>query len=189
MANRLSMAVIQSIEALRKSGKSLREIARLLGVHRETVGKYVSRLENRPNAPPGSECGSGADSAAATSLPPAHSPGPASACEPYRELILGKLERGLSAQRIHQDLVHEQGFTARYHSVRRFVAKLLQRTELPVRRLEVEPGSEAQVDFGTAAPVRTADGKVRKPWVFRIVLSGSRKAYSEAVFHQCHWAR
>ena len=32
--------------------------------------------------------------------------------------------------------------------------------------------------------MRTADGKVRRPWVFRIVLSYSRKAYSEAVWRQ-----
>ena len=50
--------------------------------------------------------------------------------------------------------------------------------------METEAGEEAQVDFGTGALVRMADGKVRRPWVFRIVLSYSRKAYSEAVWHQ-----
>ena len=60
----------------------------------------------------------------------------------------------------------------------------MQKTPLPFRRMETEPGEEAQVDFGTGAPVRMADGKVRRPWVFRIVLSYSRKAYSEAVWRQ-----
>jgi len=50
--------------------------------------------------------------------------------------------------------------------------------------METGPGEEAQVDFGSGAPVRTADGKVRRPWMFRIVLSYSRKAYSEAVWRQ-----
>jgi transposase len=180
MANQLSMAVVHSIETLHQSGTSRREIARLLGIHRETAGKHVARLENRPNAPPGSE----AVPAAGGLGPPGNPPGPPSACEPYREWILQQLERGLSAQRIYQDLVAEQGFPAAYPSVRRFVARLMQTTELPVRRREVEPGSEAQVDFGTGAPVRTAEGKLRKPRVFRIVLSGSRKAYSEAVWQQ-----
>ena len=36
----------------------------------------------------------------------------------------------------------------------------------------------------TGAPVITADGKRRKAHVFRIVLSHSRKGYSEAVFRQ-----
>src|SRR5690606_40499771 len=46
------------------------------------------------------------------------------------------------------------------------------------------PGEEAQVDFGTAAPVIDQAGKKRRPWMFRIVLSHSRKGYSEAVWHQ-----
>jgi hypothetical protein len=50
--------------------------------------------------------------------------------------------------------------------------------------MECEPGAEAQVDFGTAAPVITPEGKRRHPHLFRIVLSHSRKAYSEAVFRQ-----
>ena len=40
------------------------------------------------------------------------------------------------------------------------------------------------MDFGRGAPIRTADGKLRKTWVFRIVLSYSRKAYSEVVLRQ-----
>jgi hypothetical protein len=55
---------------------------------------------------------------------------------------------------------------------------------LPVRRLECEPGEEAQVDFGTGAPLIGPDGKRRKTHVLRIVLSYSRKAYSQAVTRQ-----
>jgi len=50
--------------------------------------------------------------------------GPPSSCEDYRELIEQKLVQGLSAQRIHQDLVHDEGFRGSYYSVRRFVARL-----------------------------------------------------------------
>lgn len=49
---------------------------------------------------------------------------------------------------------------------------------------ECGPGEDAQVDFGTGAPVITADGKRRKTHVFRIVLSHSRKGYSEPTFTQ-----
>jgi transposase len=55
---------------------------------------------------------------------------------------------------------------------------------LLARRLECEPGEEAQVDFGSGAPVVTPEGRRRKTHVFRIVLSHSRKGYSEAVFRQ-----
>ena len=95
----------------------------------------------------------------------------------------------MTAQRIWQDIFEEYGFKAKYHSVRRYVAKLQQKIPQLVRRMEVAAGEEAQVDFGTGAWITTADAatgknKRRRSWVFRIVLSHSRKAYSEAVFHQ-----
>jgi transposase len=117
-------------------------------------------------------------------------PGPASTsrqgrpgqCEPYVELIQAKLDQGLTAQRIWQDLVAEHGFVGRYDSVKRYVRRLGARTPLPFRRMECAPGEEAQVEFGSGAPVIMPDGKRRKTNVFRIVLSHSRKAYSEATF-------
>lgn len=107
-----------------------------------------------------------------------------SCCQPFRQKILDKLEQGLSAQRIYQDLVDEHGFDAKYHSVRRFVAKLNQVKPLPFRRIEVAAGEEAQVDFGTGTPIVGEDGKRRRTHVLRVVLSHSRKAYSESVFRQ-----
>jgi transposase len=114
----------------------------------------------------------------------AASPPSRSGCEPFREFILARLEQELSAQRIYQDLVAEQGYRGSYYSVRRFVQKLEARLPLPMRRMECAPGFEAQVDYGTGAPVIGPDGKRRKTHVFRIVLSHSRKAYSEASFRQ-----
>jgi transposase len=110
--------------------------------------------------------------------------GRASDCLPWRAIIQTKLESGLSAQRIYQDLLAEHGFTGSYYSVRRFVRHLDATQPLPFRRLECAPGEEAQVDFGSGAPVLLADGKRRRTHVFRIVLSHSRKAYSEAVYRQ-----
>jgi len=52
------------------------------------------------------------------------------------------------------------------------------------RRIETAAGEEAQVDFGTGAPVRQEDGRKKRTYVFRLVLSHSRKAYSEAVYRQ-----
>jgi transposase len=49
--------------------------------------------------------------------------------------------------------------------------------------MECEPGAETQVDFGRGAPIVGPDGKRKSTWVFRIVLSHSRKGYAEAV----HW--
>jgi transposase len=107
-----------------------------------------------------------------------------SLCTPWGELIRQKLEAGLSAQRIYQDLVAEQGFVGSYHSVRRYVRRLAQARALPFRRLECGPGEEAQVDFGRGIPITTSAGHRRQTHVFRIILSHSRKGYSEAVYRQ-----
>lgn len=110
--------------------------------------------------------------------------GQASQCQPHRQLILSKLRQGLTAQRIYQDLVTENGFAGSYYSVRRFVRKLGAAVPLPFRRMECLPGEQLQVDFGTGAPIISPDGRRRKSHVFRTVLGHSRKGYSEAVFRQ-----
>ena len=76
--------------------------------------------------------------------------GPRSLCEQYREVITSKLDQGLSSVRIHQDLKSEHSFLGSYHSVRRFIEHLGVKKPLPFRHMEVEPGQEAQIDFGTA---------------------------------------
>lgn len=179
MANRLTMAQIDTIVTLHNSGHSNRRIAKLTGIHRETVGKYVQQAasQNRPNAPTGS-----AEEVSAE-RPPAKS-GPPSRCAEFHDLIVAKLDQGLTAARIQHDLADECGCRVSYWSVRRYVARLVEQRPLPFRRIEVAPGEEAQVDFGAGAPIITADGKRRRPWIFRIVLSHSRKAYSEAVWRQ-----
>ena len=83
-------------------------------------------------------------------------------------------------QRIYQDLVAGHGFAGGYDAVKRFVRQLAHRTELPFRRMECAPGHELQVDFGQGAWVME-DGWRRRPHLFRVVLSHSRKGYSEAV--------
>lgn len=112
------------------------------------------------------------------------SAGRRSACRPWLHVIAPMLEAGLSAQRVYQDLVAEHGYSGSYYSVRRFVRRLDASIDPPFRRIETEPGVEAQVDFGTGAPIVGSDGKRRKTHVFRVVLGFSRKAYSIAVRKQ-----
>jgi transposase len=119
---------------------------------------------------------------------PADSPSVAAAtrslCEPFRVFIETKIDQGLSAQRIFQDLVSEHGFAGRYPSVRRFVRQHLPQEELPFRRLHCGPGEEAQVDFGQGAPIQESGSRRYRPHVLRIVLGYSRKGYSEVVRQQ-----
>ena len=79
-------------------------------------------------------------------------------CEAYGALIQAKLDQGLTAQRIWQVLVAEHGFIGRYDSVKRYARRPGARTPLPFRRMECVRGEEAQVDFGTDAPLITPDG-------------------------------
>lgn len=204
MANLLKMAIIESIRTLHRRGWSQRRIADELGIHRETVARYLRQADptSKPaNAPPGSDevpgtskpanasPGSQGDPGQAElppSIPDRPSPasGRASGCEPWREVIRAKCDLGFTAQRIYQDLVADHGFAGSYYSVRRFVRRLQESHDLPFRRIECEPGEEAQVDFGTGAPIVGPDGKRRKTHVLRVVLSHSRKGYSEAVSRQ-----
>jgi hypothetical protein len=70
-------------------------------------------------------------------------------CAAYRNTIESRLKSGLSAQRIYQDLVLEHGFSGSYESVKRYVRKLSEAVELPFRRIELAPGEEVQIDYGT----------------------------------------
>jgi len=199
MANCLGMAQVQAIYVLRARGWSFRRIGRELGIHRDTVRRRVQLAElrvdagdhseepddqNRPNPPTGSndQNSTRCDLGNRPNLPAGS--GPASTAEPHREAILGGLERGLSCQRIWQDLKTEHGFAGSYDSVKRLARRLQSSTPLPFRRMECAPGDEAQIDFGTGAPVITSEGKRRRTHVFRMVLSHSRKGYSEAVYRQ-----
>jgi hypothetical protein len=74
-----------------------------------------------------------------------------SRCEGFTEVIAAKVEAGLSARRIYQDLIEEKGFSDSYQSVQRFVRKLKVAQPQRVWRMEARPGEEVQVDFGLGA--------------------------------------
>lgn len=212
MANRLKMTVIQSILSLHAQRWSQHRIADTLAIDRGTVARHIRRaalaaqadpagISNAANAPMDPARVAAADSKAAiaptgsaTAARPVSTAraaigvsfaGRQSNAEPWREFILAGHAQGLSAKRIHQDLLAELGAAGTsYDSVRRLLKRLGAARPLPLRRMECEPGQEAQVDFGTGARIKTPEGKRRKTHVLRVVLSHSRKAYSEACFRQ-----
>jgi transposase len=199
--NRLKMAMIETILSLHRQGWSNRRIARELGIDRGAVSRQLRRFQATSKAAKviiGSEQESNEAKAAkviigSEALPPAEATAhpeedeagkSRSQCEPWRQVIVGKIDQGLTAQRVYQDLVSDHGFSGHYHSVRRFIRHLGRSVPLPFRRLECAPGEEAQVDFGSGIPIIGADGRRRRTHVFRIILSHSRKGYSEAVYRQ-----
>ena len=105
-------------------------------------------------------------------------PGPASVCEPYAEIIALELDRGRNAMGIWQDLVDSQGFVGGYQSVKRYVRKLRGAVSPPARAvIQTQPGEECQVDYGTGPMVRDPDsGKYRRTRLFVLTLGYSRKS-------------
>ena len=194
--NELKLDFQEAIIRLREKGWSRRAIARELGINRETVGRYL-RLAAKPatELPAGSELqnttevlvASGDSSDPADSkpakVPAGSSGGSRSLSARWEEKILAKLDAGLSAQRIYQDLVAEEQFPASYDSVKRFIRSLERSQPLPFRRMECAPGQEVQVAFGQGAWV-LVNGKRKRPHLFRLILSYSRKGYSEVVWQQ-----
>ena len=179
--------------------RTLRRIEEATGVRRETASGYLKaaglkvRGRGRPPARPANPAISSelsTDSSPATAAAkgtddaapaPAQRPGrapQASACEPYRDLIVDALGRGRNATAIWQDLVDDHGFPAGYASVRRFVSTVRQQPAVEARAvIATAPGEEAQVDYGEGPMVRDPDtGKYRRTRLFVLTLGYSRKA-------------
>jgi len=202
MSNVLDDEEQHQIRTLGRLGWTLSRIQAATGTRRETISRYLKAagIPVRRRGRPPSEAtanaaikkGVSTDSSPASSgVPPA--PGPprperapsASACEPYRELIVDALGRGRNAMAIWQDLVDDHGFTGQYASVRRFV-RTLRRTAPPEARVVIvtAPGEEAQVDYGDGPMVRYAQtGKYRRTRLFVLTLGYSRKAVRFLVWH------
>src|SRR5262245_37997479 len=117
--NQLNVSLQHSISTLAAHGWSQRRIARELGVHRETVGKYPRPADGKPaSSTPGSEASEDPKPAIST---PGSATGRTSLCRPWQPQIEAALATGLSAQRIYQDLVCGHGFKGSYQAVKRFV--------------------------------------------------------------------
>jgi hypothetical protein len=176
MSNALDDDRQQQIRALGRLGWTLSRIQQATGIRRETISGYLKAAgipvrgrgrpsESKPKPAISREVSADfgeskptiTEREASTDLVAPVKPGrapSASACEPYRELIAEALRRGRNAMAIWQDLVDDHGFTARYASVRRFVAQLRGGWPSEARVvITTAPGEEGQVDLR-----RRADG-------------------------------
>lgn len=163
---------IMDIRSLAKKGYSQRHIARLTGLSRTTVKKYLEE----------------------THLPVYKKVNRQSLLTAeYRSLIDGWLsQQDYQASRIHE-LLQCQGFAGSYDVVQRYVKKLKeQRDRVAYVRFETMPGQQAQVDFADFQ-IKCADGKVLTIYCFIMVLGFSRHMYVEFIdrctmpkFLACH---
>ena len=178
MANILQVNEREAILTLAAQGWAIRRIARELKIHRHTVQRYIEQSKEDSKCTTLSTAGSDPKCTLST----AGKTGRKSRCDSLAQVIEAKVERGLSAQRIYQDLKIEVLFSGSYESVKRFVRRLRKADPARVWRIEVAAGEEAQVDFGLGAPLLAGKGRKQRTWIFRIVLSYSRKSTSSAVF-------
>ena len=193
MSNVLKVSKQTTISELHAKGWSLRRIALELGLNRRTVAAYANRAQ-KPGCDSSSNCTTEVTVGPPTERPaskavevlPKSFPVPSrkSLCRDHEAFITSRLEAGLTAERIHRELRDGFGFGGSYQSVKRFAAQIRQTQPQRVHRLESAPGEEAQIDFGQGPMVKDTQGKKRRTHILRVVLSFSRKGYSEAVLSQ-----
>ncbi len=173
MGNYLEMADVQRIKALLELGWSYRRIQRETGINRETVARHNPQREPKPATV---TAGSGSKPTKVTT---------GSAAESYRSYIEKALAKGLTAQRIWQDLREEFGFGHGYGCIKRYVRRLKKTHPEVSDVMEHPPGKEAQVDFFKGPPtLDPSSGRWRRPWMLRMTLSCSRHGYEEAMWTQ-----
>jgi len=146
------------IRVLAKHGKGVREIAREVGVSRNTVRRYLrapdaARYRNRPPRP-----------------------GKLSAYEDYvRQRLAAALPDRLAATVLLREL-RERGYAGGYTLLKDFVAGLQPAAVVePVVRFETAPGQQMQVDWAT---IRRGEDRLS---VFVATLGWSRASYVEFV--------
>ena len=116
--------------------------------------------------------------------PPTPPPQTVSSVEPYRELVCTLSRQQVAGTAILQRL-RERGYRGGQSSVYRFLHQVEPLRPTATVRVEREPGSEAQVDFGYAGLLLDpVSGALRKAWAFVMVLAYSRHQYVEFVFDQ-----
>lgn len=166
--------VAVDIIALNQRGYSHRKIARRLGLHRETVERYLAdpgiAFQKQPRKPR------------------------AGKLDAYRETVKGWLEEDPDYQATTlYDRLTAMGFRGSYDIVKRLVKSIKgERQKIAYIRFETEPGRQAQVDFGQF-DVDNPDGSTTTLYLFTMILGYSRKLYGELVsrcnlssFLDCH---
>lgn len=178
---------------LHRQGLKTREVARLLGMSPNTERRYREAL-----APSGILKGDPADipelealkSIVREHLPLTTPEHQLSSVEEWRERTESLRSDGLGPRAIYDRLrVEESGFRGSLSAIKRLCLRLASEdgpqaddVAIPV---ETVAGEVAQVDFGYAGQMwDPTSGRLRKAWVFVMVLGHSRHRFDRVVFDQ-----
>ena len=151
-----------------RTGASIRQIARDLGLARNTVSGVLAQIQTQRTGN-----GQGAPSRRSRLL------------DPYEPVIQDLLARypDLTAVRLWEEL-RQRGFTGGYTGVRQRLAELRPGSPpAPVIRFETAPGAQAQMDYSVYDIDFTGEGR-RRVYAFSYVLGYSRRQYVRFVESQ-----
>lgn len=143
------------IKVLKAQGYSQRAVAKLMGVHRDTVRRVWDETEPRKYR---------------------RGPRP-SKLTVFEEHLRSRLAShpGLRATRLHREL-RARGYVGGYDMVKRWCRQWRRdhRLRQGTVRFETAPGEQAQADWGESREVRFAGGEVLTRYFFALVLGFSR---------------
>lgn len=174
------------------AGRSKSQVSASLGVDRKTVRKYLAPAEAAgitPGGPPMSETDwakllkSWFPELAGRKLNQVRW----GEIEPHRDYVKSLLET-TTVTTIHQQLWDEGKLKVSLSTFRRWVHENLPdeaaRSKVTVLRDAVEPGSEAQIDYGFLGQwINPTTGKRHRIWAFVMVLPSSRHMFVRPVVH------
>ncbi|WP_457456966.1 IS21 family transposase [Streptomyces sp. TE5632] len=174
------------------AGRSKSQVAASLGADRKTIRKYLAPAEAAgitPGGPPMSETDwakllkSWFPELAGRKLNQVRW----AEIEPHRDHVK-ELLKTTTVTTIHQRLRDEGKATVSLSTFRRWVHENLPdeaaRSKVTVLRDDVEPGSEAQIDYGFLGQwINPAGGKRHRTWAFVMVLPASRHMFVRPVVH------
>lgn len=175
---------IREILRLVQMGRSDVEIARLVDCHRQTVAKYRKWAARHEVLAEGLPDEGVLHRLLEETMPSRPPPQQRSSLEEYEQEVLELRKQGVRMTAIQQRLEERHGKSVSYAALKRLVRRLEPRSPKVCVRIEVDPGKEAQVDFGYAGLTLDEHGRERRTWVFIMTLSHSRHMHAELVYDQ-----
>lgn len=184
---------LQELVRLHRMGQGAREAARLLGMGPNTEREYrkalaeAGLLDGDPAELPDAEA---LKQAILRHRPPVVPEQQTSSLEHWQKRIESLSRAGVGPRAIYDRLrTEDKDFNGSLSAVKRMVLRLKReagpnplQVAIPV---ETVPGDVAQVDFGYAGyRWDSQQKKLRKSWVFVMVLGHSRHLYAECAFRQ-----
>ena len=192
-AKRVEMDRLIELVRLHRMGEGSREVCRLLAMSPKTELRYRSALrtagllDGPVDALPDSEA---IGTALSSVLPAGKTREVKSSVDRWMDEIRGAVDGGVRPKALCDRLVRtENGFRGSYQAIKRAYARVARargvQAEDVVIPVETPAGEVGQVDFGYVGRLFDPEaGRLRKAWVFLLVLGFSRHMFAQVVFDQ-----